>query len=146
MQDLKEIIKVKIEEYHKLYNKVRELDNEIRKLTVEDANLYKTDDLIKFLDTITENQCVLKDSLNSFIILKSYKFYETYIYLNGQSLIFSDNGIEYSNHDNTNFDLSENTIEEITKTLLKFENQEFIKKTLKNYKSFCEKINNGEIE
>lgn len=146
MQDLKEIIKAKREEHKKLYNKVRELDNEISKLTIENANLYKTDNLVKFLNTITENQCVLKDSPNSFIILKSYNFYETSVYLNGQSLIFSDDGIEYSKHDNTNFDLSEDTIEEITKTLLKFENQEFIKKVLKDYKSFYEKINNGEIE
>lgn len=145
MQDLKEIIKIKKEEVEQIDNKRYDLNREIEKLELEQIKNFKTLELIDFLNTITQNRCVIKDC-DSFIILNKYEFYIKYVYLKGESVEFNEGGIEYRTSDSKGFNLSEDTIEEITKTLLKFENQEFIKKVLKDYKSFYEKINNGEIE
>jgi len=143
--ELEEVLKTKVEKLNKINIKARDLNNEIKNLKLEKSNSYKTEEFITFLNTIIENNYIIKFDSDIFYILDKYTFYESRVNLYGKTLLFDETGIEYCESDYISFSLNENTIQEITKSLIKYEHQLFIKNILKSYLSFYEMLEKGEV-
>lgn len=145
MQDLKEEIEKAKQRVEEADSKKWELVSKLNKLEEQLSNVFKTADLIAFLDGMVKNKAVIRKSYeDDYMIVSGFNFGSTAVYLTGEFLSVSKNQINHYINGSEKFSLNEDTIEEILKSTLNIEDQKDIKNTLSKWKEFYYRMNKEE--
>jgi len=144
LEDLKEVVDKAKKKVEDADSRKWELVNELNKLEAQLANIYKTNELIAFLDGMVRIKSVIKRDFDDYIMVSGYNFGSSTVHLTGHYLNIQKHHIRHYINGSEMFKLNENTIEDILNSTLSLEDQLYVKDLLSKWQNFDKRMNKEE--